>query len=371
MSTTATLMPRMGTFAVLRIDPVASVAHLDDPEATAAASTLFNQDYVVYSLRPSGLPNPYTEFRDARPAFVMQGTPQDLPDKCIEAGMSIPIAPQTLTVDEHPSHREPLMPTPNPLPWPDCYITIFVSDNVRSPNVRKEETIVCELNQAERARYYHFAIADDEREAMLLDEKDRREREAQNRHDEPNVEGDSEENLNEPVDEDPDESIEEEELDNDESMALFRGLVSGGTPEYLIVAKFTYDLHRVVQLNDPRQYFDEVAQIEEIVKASQARQDVVKAAAARNDSAQYDDKTTELLQSHQALHGLHISDITPAADSEESRPLPMATATEKAPISIRRRISEGFFACAARTTGALRVIRRVLCLPVSSSSNNL
>ena len=40
--------PVESRFAVIRIDPVASVAHLNDPEATEAAKALESKCYLVY-----------------------------------------------------------------------------------------------------------------------------------------------------------------------------------------------------------------------------------------------------------------------------------------------------------------------------------
>ena len=40
--------PNESRFAVIRIDPVASVAHLNDPEVTEAAKALKSKCYLVY-----------------------------------------------------------------------------------------------------------------------------------------------------------------------------------------------------------------------------------------------------------------------------------------------------------------------------------
>ena len=44
----ATFKPNKSRFAVIRIDPVASVAHLNDAEATEAAMALESKCYLVY-----------------------------------------------------------------------------------------------------------------------------------------------------------------------------------------------------------------------------------------------------------------------------------------------------------------------------------
>ena len=48
MSPGSTFKPNESRFAVVRIDPVASVAHLSDSEATEAAKALESKCYLVY-----------------------------------------------------------------------------------------------------------------------------------------------------------------------------------------------------------------------------------------------------------------------------------------------------------------------------------
>ena len=48
MSLGSTFKPNESRFAVIRIDPVASVAHLNDSEATEAAKSLESKCYLVY-----------------------------------------------------------------------------------------------------------------------------------------------------------------------------------------------------------------------------------------------------------------------------------------------------------------------------------
>ncbi|KAF7289843.1 hypothetical protein MIND_01358700 [Mycena indigotica] len=352
---TPAFVPSIGSFAVLKIDAVASVAYLDDLEATAAAARLVNRDYVVYALRPGGLPNAHAEFREARPAFIMQGIPQDIPERFIEAGMSMPIAPQTFSVDEHPSHREPLVTTPNPFPWPNCFMTIFTHTEVRCRNVPREESVVCELGQDERTRYRHFAGEDDDRQGALKDEQEATNSDASSLQDSSEDEmsvGVGEDGAEETLDE-PEADV--EPLNEDETAAFFRELLSAEVPEDLITVTFSYDLHRVKKLNNPQQYFDEVDSIAEIIKASQARKDATKISVAQRNADRYDDKTAELLQNHQASQDSDAPSMT--CETKPSFP-------EQPHISVGHRMSQ-VLVRGARLAKTL--IRRILCM---SSSHN-
>ncbi|KAJ7053277.1 hypothetical protein C8F01DRAFT_1330010 [Mycena amicta] len=364
-----TLVPRIGSFAVLTIDPVASVEYLEDAEATVASSKLVCKDYIVYI--PSGtFFNHRAAFREEQPSFVMRGIPQDVPERCIEASMSIPIFPQSCSVSDHPSGREPLQMTGNPFPWTDCYLTTFVFITVRCANLRTVDPVICELSEEESSRYIGFTLEDDERQADLKDERaERAEMEAADAlvltgstHavDETaaaahgvaaDINGDSE-------------SIPEQaELENDDMVAIFRGLLASEAEETLITVTFTHNILRVKEFNDPRGYYDEVDKIAEIVKASEARKEAAKLAAAQNDA------TPELLQGHQALPAqeAHPEDekleAEVSSDKVEASP-DTAGDTVPAPSprnAVSRIIKRGVDACKM-------FIHRILC--ISSQSHD-
>ncbi|KAJ7048521.1 hypothetical protein C8F01DRAFT_1379881 [Mycena amicta] len=309
-----THIPGIGSFAVLTIDAVASVEYLDDAEAQRAPSlfaktTLFILGGTLFSHRAA--------FREEQPSLVMRGTPQDVPERCIEASMSIPIFPQSCSISDHPSGREPLRTTGIQFPWTDCYVTTFVFVTVRCANIRAVDPVICELSPEEGSRYNWFTIEDADRQADLLDERAEMEdadalgstgsthavdeTAAAAQSVAADINGDSE-------------SIAEQVLDNDDMVAIFRGLLASEVEETLITVTFTHNILRVKEFNDARGYYDEVDKIAEIVKASEARKEAAKLAAAQNDATRYDEKTGEPplifnagIQSHaypaELLHG--------------------------------------------------------------------
>ncbi|KAJ7059799.1 hypothetical protein C8F01DRAFT_1370643 [Mycena amicta] len=250
-------VPQIGTFAVLTIDPVASVEYLDDGEATAASSKLVCKDYIVLYREWGHFQSPgCISKRKALTCYA--GNSSDVPERCIEASMSIPIFPQSCSVSDHPSGREPLRTTGIQFPWTDCYVTTFVFVTVRCANIRAVDPVIFD----ETAAAAQSVAAD--------------------------INGDSE-------------SIAEQVLDNDDMVAIFRGLLASEVEETLITVTFTHNILRVKEFNDARGYYDEVDKIAEIVKASEARKEAAKLAAAQNDATRYDEKTAELLHGHQAF----------------------------------------------------------------------
>ncbi|KAF7289829.1 hypothetical protein MIND_01357200 [Mycena indigotica] len=284
-------IPDSGTFAVLTIDPVASVDYLEDPEATAASAELASRHYVICDVALKSIFNTLAAFREERVYFVQQGPPQAIPAQLVDASMSIPIAPQTCSVDDHPSKREPVKMATNPFPFPDCYLSAFASAKVRTANVEVAESAICEMEEEERFRVLELIEDDFELHLDRLQEQ----QEAVDKRDEHEItlehmeqEEQSEVELDEPIDE------------ADETVAVFRGLLSRQPSETLPVVRFTYDLSRVKEVNDPRGFWVEVEKITQIAEASKARREANKSAVAEKDAALYDSRMAELLQSHHA-----------------------------------------------------------------------
>ncbi|KAJ7274853.1 hypothetical protein C8J57DRAFT_1312914 [Mycena rebaudengoi] len=120
------MLPTVGAWAVLFIDPVASLEHLEDPEATLAAANLANENYVVYIMENNKLFNPTNSHHEHRVSFLLTGDPSELPEQFIDSSMILPILP----TDGHLSPREPLRPS-KPLPWPNCYLSSFIRADIR------------------------------------------------------------------------------------------------------------------------------------------------------------------------------------------------------------------------------------------------
>lgn len=104
-----------GTFVLFRIDPVASVAALEDEETTRAAAALGTQDWVLgvvsgirggMSLDPLRKPVMSLQFE-----LFGQGPPSDKPVA------SLPVAPAPQLYDDRP----PIV-LDAPLPWPNLYV---------------------------------------------------------------------------------------------------------------------------------------------------------------------------------------------------------------------------------------------------------
>ncbi|KAF7300620.1 hypothetical protein HMN09_00947200 [Mycena chlorophos] len=287
-------IPKPGTFLVLRIDPVASVAFLDDTEATEAATRLSFQDYVVYAPGSLKLFHPAAAFREEEIIFVLQGESRDLPEHFIEAGMIMPIAPQSPAVANLSSSREPLRASPNAFPWMGCHLSSFVNATVRCPNLLVPEKPSCALNKDEQYRYILYRNQDRRRRNDLRLEKEKTTPlavEAQGSLQTPAVASSDEENTV-----DADEELPVPVRDSDYA-ELFMGLLQPEPAEDQITVTFSYDLSRIKELHDPRGFLHEAERISGIINASKVRSEAVKAAVAQQD-AQYDKKTLKLLLGH-------------------------------------------------------------------------
>ncbi|KAF7289827.1 hypothetical protein MIND_01357000 [Mycena indigotica] len=309
MSKLGTLIPNPGSFAVLTVDPVASVDYLEDPEATAASAQLVCKDYLICAVSIRTIFSPLAAFRQEHVLFVQQGLPQDFPTQLVDASMSIPIAPQNYTVHDHPSKREPLQMATNPFPFSDCYLSAFAAAHVRTANVAVTEPIICELVKAERMRAMYITEEDYELRLDRLQAQGKKEEEAvdEGEKHETAPEHDTASEMhggNQALSED-------EPMDEAEALAIFRGLLSDEPPEHLPAVRFTYDLSRVKEINDPRGFWEELDKIAKVVKASQARREADKVAIAEKDAARYDSRMAELLENHQAskMDGLRIPRI--------------------------------------------------------------
>ncbi|KAI0735524.1 hypothetical protein C8Q76DRAFT_712616 [Earliella scabrosa] len=110
-------VPLAGRFAIVRLNPVAMVEHLDDPEALAQARRMVTQKYLVFLERMPWLPLPdqpwYAyEVRPIAPTLRVQDYSRGL-----TSDMAIPIAPNT----SHPNGRAPIQPDTRPFPFSNCY----------------------------------------------------------------------------------------------------------------------------------------------------------------------------------------------------------------------------------------------------------
>ncbi|RPD56369.1 hypothetical protein L226DRAFT_538058 [Lentinus tigrinus ALCF2SS1-7] len=109
--------PDEESFAVIRMDPVAMVWHLNDPEALKAAEALSPQSYLVYLSENHRLPiwgpEPWYSF-DMHLIGPCLRPVHD--EQCVTADMCTPIYPNC----DHPTGRAPVHTEP-PFPFDNCY----------------------------------------------------------------------------------------------------------------------------------------------------------------------------------------------------------------------------------------------------------
>ncbi|KAI0740880.1 hypothetical protein C8Q76DRAFT_607980, partial [Earliella scabrosa] len=106
--------PHPCSYAAIQVDPVASVAHLNDENALAAARALYSRTYLVYIDHSLPFPGrPWYGFT-VRPVGTSLRTPEV--KDCITEDMCTPIFPN----QRHPSNREPLHTRPA-FPYSNCY----------------------------------------------------------------------------------------------------------------------------------------------------------------------------------------------------------------------------------------------------------
>ncbi|KAK7032310.1 hypothetical protein VNI00_013269 [Paramarasmius palmivorus] len=112
------------------MDPVETVAHLDNFELTAACEKMSVQSYVGWVYSASGifreeLPYHYYTFR-----LLHQGLRPEGEKPGMSPEMSVPVLPNT----KHPLGRKPLDPG-RPLPWDNCYISPYFLVGGRCPTI--------------------------------------------------------------------------------------------------------------------------------------------------------------------------------------------------------------------------------------------
>ncbi|THU80617.1 hypothetical protein K435DRAFT_845033 [Dendrothele bispora CBS 962.96] len=127
--------PTGGTFVVFTVDLVTSVAHLDNPELTAACSELqlSQKQFVAYIRRDeSNLPGPWRRLNAFQFLLVWQGhenVPGPVKARNVSPNMFFPVLPNTYQPGSCHGHRA-INPC-RPLPWNDCYISGVASIDVR------------------------------------------------------------------------------------------------------------------------------------------------------------------------------------------------------------------------------------------------
>ncbi|KAK7058401.1 hypothetical protein VNI00_002035 [Paramarasmius palmivorus] len=127
-------LPSPLSLVVLQFDPVASAAHLDNQELSAACEKMKTTKYLAYVSNVDGLQWPHVPYHCWDIYFVFQGLRQRNEEKAIDPEMSMPILPNSGSPAHQALNREPL-DFGRPLPWKDCYISPFIRTSVRCPTV--------------------------------------------------------------------------------------------------------------------------------------------------------------------------------------------------------------------------------------------
>ncbi|KAI0364942.1 hypothetical protein BV20DRAFT_973755 [Pilatotrama ljubarskyi] len=123
------LCPGSLQYAVICMDPVAMVEHLNDHVATAQARALCPKKYLVYLDNALDLSFPTSAwFRFQVSPIGTTLRPED-PARGVTSNMAIPIYPN----EDHPAHRPPIR-TQKPFPFRHCYHWV---DNLTTVRIRR------------------------------------------------------------------------------------------------------------------------------------------------------------------------------------------------------------------------------------------
>ncbi|PBK76328.1 hypothetical protein ARMSODRAFT_948117 [Armillaria solidipes] len=123
------VVPHFGDYIAFKLDPVASLKYLKDPEVTKACEALKTTVYVACVTHLFCFPLPGVAYISVSMTLVSQGLSDGQPDRFILPDMAVPILPN----NSNPLSRPPLNPT-LPLPWPDCYHPTLTATHCRVRN---------------------------------------------------------------------------------------------------------------------------------------------------------------------------------------------------------------------------------------------
>lgn len=281
---TALDVPDLGVYLAFKIDPFASLEELHDSQVDAVTKTMQTKTYVgmVSEVRHKSCPSrPPTERHpqlanllaadsgkghQAIEVMLLSPYPAVTDDATgFDASFCTPVLPAT----SHPDGRPPLEANP-PLPWPNCYHILDTQTRIRLK--RRLQAIPKEtprLPDDEMDRLLDLVDGDgtlfrERKTAMGLNS------DAEDDVDdgaEPEVEavGEGEEDgveygggLPDGELDDQDEGSAEEEPVNEEG-AFIMALANGEDESTFPVADFFYEVARLPELSDPREFFQELA----------------------------------------------------------------------------------------------------------------
>ncbi|RDX48680.1 hypothetical protein OH76DRAFT_1352111 [Lentinus brumalis] len=163
--------PSPWNYAVVQMDPVTMVQHLDDSQALEAAERIQPKAYLLHLSWDSGLPFPGKPWYGFSASLVGPGLRAPDEERCIFPDMCIPIFPTIA----HPRSRDPIRPKPErPFPYDDCYHWSFTDTRIRviaNPEGFDESTAV-KLDAREDTRRERFFAEDAYRQQEALKARD-------------------------------------------------------------------------------------------------------------------------------------------------------------------------------------------------------
>ncbi|KAL1685407.1 hypothetical protein GGG16DRAFT_129426 [Schizophyllum commune] len=160
------LSPVPGSYAVISLDPVASLKNLNDPVVGEECQKISCGKYVACltevrsmltaAMQVSNMAAMAMRYCPYRIDLVARGLPPDDPERFFHHNMSIPILPNSL----HPLGRRPIRPTP-PLPWDNCYHAVHYHTEVRCPMGTSKEHPQSYLSLSEAHVLDRYILNDD------------------------------------------------------------------------------------------------------------------------------------------------------------------------------------------------------------------
>ncbi|THH21351.1 hypothetical protein EW146_g197 [Bondarzewia mesenterica] len=261
-----TFVPTPSTYISFSVDPVSTIAALDDPEATAAAKVIPNKKYAGYVGRVLDLPLPDRPYHRCEIRLLSQGLPESSDDHCIEPSMCVPVFPAT----DHPQSREPLHTT-KPLPWSNLYhhsyITARLSQTESSPIESRPVTVLADAPGSVPGFYVIDEPNHIDTRSPVLEPEDDTQSEIKPPD---SIVGDSDD------DNADSHSRREPEPDSDVDFinnVFWQAMFGGDDPAYdtMPVVDLWYDLSVMDELTDPRHLFVEIDALKKIEQESRAR----------------------------------------------------------------------------------------------------
>ncbi|ESK95326.1 hypothetical protein Moror_3898 [Moniliophthora roreri MCA 2997] len=278
-------LPSVRSFVMVQFDPVATNAHLENPELTAACQKLETKKYVAYVDLAVGLPTLVAPYRSYVFYLVHQGLRQNR-EKGITEEMSVPILPNT----SHPLSRTPIHPD-KPLPWDNCYVSPGFTTGARCPTILLDQVPQTRIEISTKEAWQLQRYMDEDKLEMELLTKppgatgveqdvntvpQDESKEAQVQVDVHEQEGQAAESSkaksmegshpNQPGEQAPAKNeipvqAAEERVDDDASSTGRESNYVEGPGEIAlgqIVLKASFDLSEVDQINDPAELFEEI-----------------------------------------------------------------------------------------------------------------